>query len=210
MGKVYFSTDAGDFECSANLVASANQSTLATAGHCLHDGPGSGFVDNFVFAPAYDDGESEEYGVWAAEELVTTPQWAQAADMNFDIGFAVLEEQQGQTIEEVLGTASPIAFNQDRNQQYTAYGYPYEFPYSGESLQSCSGTGQDDPYGGSTQGITCLLTEGSSGGPWFTEGNAGEVQVSVNSHKYEENPFRMYGPYFGDDAMAAYNAAANI
>lgn len=208
VGKVFFSTPEGDFVCSGNLVASENQSTVATAGHCLHDGgPGAEFADNYVFAPAYDEGESE-YGLWAAEELVATEEWIAAGDMSYDVGFAVIEEQEGLTLEEAVGGASPIAFNQDSSQYYTAYGYPAAAPYDGETLETCSGYAQDSPVTPSTFGIPCSMTGGSSGGPWFMGSGPTGAQASVNSYKYVFNPLWMYGPYFGESAEAAYDLAA--
>ncbi|WP_460690494.1 trypsin-like serine peptidase [Nesterenkonia suensis] len=205
VGKVFFSTSAGDQVCSANLVASENRSTVVTAGHCLHEGAGGDFAQNFVFAPAYDDGESE-HGLWAARSLSTSSAWAQASDLEHDYAFAVLEVKDGETVEDEVGAASSIAFNQPRGLHYTAYGYPAASPYDGQSLRSCEGQAEDDPGGRSTQGISCDMTGGASGGPWFlTDGGA---QNSINSYKYDADPDSIYAPYFGDRAEALYDHAS--
>lgn len=207
IGKVFFSTSQGDFVCSGNLVASANQSTVATAGHCLHDGNGGQFADNFVFAPAYDYGDSQ-HGVWAAEELVTATSWARDGDLEFDVGFAVLEDRNGTTAEQQIGASSPIAFNQPRGQFYSAYGYPAAPPFNGEELRQCQGNAMNDPFGRSTQGIPCDMTGGSSGGPWFLGSGTDGVQNSVNSYGYTFLPDVMFGPYFGSVAEDVYNFAS--
>lgn len=207
IGKVFFSTNQGDFVCSANIVASANQSTVATAGHCLHDGDGGQFARNFVFAPAYDYGESQ-HGVWAAEELVTSSQWANHGDFEHDYAFAVLETKGGTTVQQQVGAASPIAFNQPRGQYYSAYGYPAAAPYNGQELHSCHGTATADPLGGSTQGIPCSMTGGSSGGPWFLGQGTGGAQNSVNSYGYSFLRDVMFGPYFGSGAEQLYDYAS--
>ncbi|WP_460690495.1 trypsin-like serine peptidase [Nesterenkonia suensis] len=207
IGKVFFSTSEGDFVCSANIVASANQSTVSTAGHCLHDGAGGSFAENFVFAPAYDYGESQ-YGVWAAEELVASAQWANHGDFEHDYAFAVLETKNGTTVQQEVGAASAITFNQPRGQYYTAYGYPAARPFNGQELHSCQGTATDDPLGSSTQGIPCDMTGGSSGGPWFLGTDSGGAQNSVNSYGYSFLRDVMFGPYFGSEAESVYDYAS--
>jgi hypothetical protein len=59
-------------------------------------------------------------------------------------------------------------------------------------------------------GLTCNMTGGSSGGPWFlnfTESTGTGTQNSVNSFKYNFSPTWMFGPYFGADAQNIYNSA---
>ena len=207
IGKVFFSTEQGDFVCSGNLVASANQSTVSTAGHCLHDGDGGDFATNFAFAPAYEYGESE-HGVWAAEELTTTSQWAENSEFDFDVGFAVMETKNGTTIEQQVGESSAVAFNQPRGEFYSAYGYPAGPPFNGQELQRCQGNAVDDPNGGSAQGVPCDMTGGSSGGPWFLSDGSDGAQNSVNSYKYVIDNDTMYGPYFGSEVEEVYDFAS--
>ncbi|WP_309080609.1 trypsin-like serine protease [Zhihengliuella sp.] len=204
IGKVFFTMNGSDYVCSGNAVASANESTVATAGHCLHDGPGS-FASRFVFVPAYQNG-STPYGKWAATELHTTPQWAAEGDLSYDGGFAVVAPQEGASLSDTVG-ASGLAFNQARGQTYTAYGYPAGAPFDGETLQSCHGTATDDPHGQTaSQGIPCDMTGGSSGGPWFLGDGSGGYQNSVNSFRYSDRE-TMFGPYFGSDIQRAYQQA---
>ena len=59
-------------------------------------------------------------------------------------------------------------------------------------------------------GMTCNMTGGASGGPWFAqfaESSGTGRQNSVNSFKYSFTPTWMFGPYFGADAQNLYNAA---
>ncbi|HIV58522.1 MAG TPA: peptidase, partial [Candidatus Stackebrandtia faecavium] len=59
-------------------------------------------------------------------------------------------------------------------------------------------------------GLSCNMTGGSSGGPWFVdfdESTGTGLQASVNSFGYTFLPDTMFGPYFGDDAEALYNTA---
>lgn len=205
VGKVFFTQDGTDYVCSGNAVASGNGSTVATAGHCVNDA--GTWVTNWVFVPGYDHG-SAPYGTWAATDLVSTDQWVQQEDINYDVAFATVVPEGGSgTLESVVGSTG-IAFNQARGQHYTAYGYPAASPFDGESLETCSGTAFDDTLGGTlSQGIDCDMTGGSSGGPWFLGSGA---QNSVNSFGYTAQADVMYGPYFGQDARDAYEEAAAL
>lgn len=206
IGKVFFTVDGQDFVCSGNSVASDSGSTVATAGHCVNSG--GAWATNWVFAPGYDQGQTPN-GLWAATEIVSTSEWVTSEDISYDVAFAtVVSDATAATLADTVG-ASGIAFNEDRGQQYAAYGYPAAAPFDGESLEDCHGAATDDTIGGTqSQGIDCDMTGGSSGGPWFLGGDAGGYQNSVNSFGYTNQPGVMYGPYFGDAAQEAYEEAA--
>ncbi|PXY31399.1 trypsin-like serine peptidase [Prauserella muralis] len=203
LGKVFFTLGGQNYVCSGTATSSSNGDVVTTAGHCLNEGPGA-FATNFAFVPAYNNG-SRPYGTWTAERLFTTSAWANSGDFNYDVGFAVLNENSsGQSLTGVVGSY-PIAFNLARGLSYTAYGYPAAPPFNGQTLYSCSGTARPDTFGGSNdQGLTCDMTGGSSGGGWLTSGRIN----SVNSFKYTADPNTMYGPYFGSTIQSVYNAAA--
>jgi hypothetical protein len=207
IGKVFFTLGGQNYVCSGNAVASANRSTVATAGHCLNEGPGAN-VTNFVFVPKYLNGAAP-YGTWAATSLHTTNQWKDRGDIAYDTGFAVVTLP-GSTakLTDTVG-GSGVAFGQSRGLSYKAYGYPAAKPFTGQSLVSCSGTASGDPYNPSfgTQGIPCDMNGGSSGGPWFIGSGSSGVQNSVNSYGYSRIKV-MYGPYWGSAIKAAYDTAA--
>lgn len=205
IGKVFFTIAGVDYVCSANAVVSENDSTVATAGHCLNDGAGT-FASEFIFVPAYDSGQAP-YGQWPAVDLITASAWSQQEDINYDIGFAVVDSAGGASLTEAVG-ASGVAFNQPRGQGYTAYGYPASFPFDGETLETCSGVAQNDTFGGTQSiGISCDMTGGSSGGPWLLGSGPTGVQNSVNSFGYNAVPDVMFGPYWGEVAENVYAAA---
>ncbi|MEU6645384.1 hypothetical protein ABZ863_22915 [Saccharomonospora sp. NPDC046836] len=203
LGKVFFTLGGQNYVCSGTATTSSNRDVVTTAGHCLNEGPGA-FATNFAFVPAYNNG-SRPYGTWTAERLYTSSAWANSGDFNYDVGFAVMNENaSGQSLTDVVGSY-PIAFNLARGLTYTSYGYPAAPPFNGQSLYSCTSTARADTIGGSTtQGITCDMTGGSSGGGWL---NGGRLN-SVNSFKYTFDPNTMYGPYFGSTIQSVYNAAA--
>lgn len=207
IGKVFFSMGGSNYVCSGNSVTSANKSTVSTAGHCLNEGPGA-FATNFVFVPAYENGAAP-YGKWAANQLFAPIQWSASGDMTYDTGFAVVTPNAGgQRLSDVVG-ASGVAFNQARGLTYKAFGYPAASPFNGETLKSCTGAASNDPYNPqfNSQGISCDMTGGSSGGPWFIGTSSSGVQNSVNSYGYNRTAV-MYGPYWGSVIEATYNSAA--
>ncbi|BAS07841.1 serine-Type endopeptidase [Arthrobacter sp. Hiyo4] len=206
IGKVFFTLGGTNYVCSGNAVSAPNKSTVATAGHCLNEGPGA-FATNFVFVPAYENG-ARPYGTWTAKALYTTAQWEASADISYDTGFAVMNRLGGEFLTDVVG-GSGVAFNEARGLKYTAYGYPAAQPFNGERLWSCTGTATEDtnnPQFG-TQGIPCDMTGGSSGGPWFIGTGPDGFQNSINSYGYNRSPV-MYGPYWGEAIQKTYIRAA--
>lgn len=212
-GKVFFTLGGDDFVCSGSAVSSRNRDVVLTAGHCVNEGPGA-YATNWAFVPAYDDG-ARPYGTFTARQLVTTTQWRNSGDFDFDVAFAVLNTRNGAHLTDVVGGQS-IGFNQARGQYMYSFGYPAGSPYDGSDIAWCHGSVVQDTYGGSsTQGMDCNMTGGSSGGPWFTNYNEGAgvgTLNSVNSFKYRGGNLRnyMFGPYLGSTAQSLYNTASSL
>lgn len=200
-GKVFFTMGGSNYVCSGTATASSNGDVVTTAGHCLNEGPG-GYATNFAFVPAYDT-NSRPYGTWVAEELLTTSQWANSGDFNHDVGFAVMAENGGQSLTQVVGSF-PIAFNLGYGLRFEAYGYPAATPYNGQKLWRCSGVAGQDTRGTADHRLPCSMTGGSSGGGWITNG----ALNSVNSFGYRGEKNVMYGPYFGNIEQSVYQAAS--
>ncbi|GAA1346421.1 trypsin-like serine peptidase [Arthrobacter roseus] len=207
IGKVFFSLGGSNYVCSGNAVTSNNQSTVSTAGHCLNEGPGA-FATKWIFVPAYENGNAP-YGEWSAEELFAPTQWVNQGNMAYDTGFAVVAPLNGQSLGEVVG-ASGLDFNAEREQNYTAYGYPAGAPFDGQTLKSCSGQATPDTISPEfeTQGIPCDMTGGSSGGPWFINSDSSGNQNSVNSYGYGSVD-AMFGPYWGSVIQDVYSQASS-
>jgi V8-like Glu-specific endopeptidase len=212
-GKVFFTLAGVDYVCSGSAVTSGNSDVVLTAGHCLHEGPGD-YATNFAFVPAYDDGD-RPYGTFTARQLVTTTQWADGGDFDYDVAFAVMNTVDGAHLTDVVG-GQAIGFNQARGEYMYSFGYPAAQPYDGSDIAWCHGTVVQDTFGGSSdQGLDCNLTGGSSGGPWFLDydeaAGVGTLN-SVNSFKYRGGNLRslMFGPYFGSVAQSTYQTAAGL
>ncbi|MGP3952396.1 trypsin-like serine peptidase [Streptomyces sp. 7N604] len=205
-GRVFFTYNGRTASCSGNAVTSANASTVLTAGHCVKlEG---NWHTNWVFVPGYHDGQAP-YGRWTAAKTLSTPQWSASEDINYDVGAAVVSPLDGKRLTEVVG-GQGVAFNTGYTVDMYAFGFPAAAPYDGEKFIYCSGTTFQDFLLSSDHGMSCDMTGGSSGGPWFTkfdEGSGTGLQSSVNSFKYNFLPDAMFGPYFGDDAKNLYQEA---
>jgi V8-like Glu-specific endopeptidase len=204
-GRVFFTYQGRTASCSGNAVTSANKSTVITAGHCVKlDGA---FHTNWAFVPGYDSGNTP-YGTWTAKTTHATPQWVASEDINYDVGAAVVNQLNGQSLTDVVG-AQGIAFNQARGQNMYAFGWSAAAPYDGTKMIYCSGQVFNDFLLSQGIGMTCNQTGGSSGGPWllgFGEAAGTGTLNSVNSFKYNFFPNWMFGPYFGTDAQNLYNS----
>ncbi|MFJ3724670.1 trypsin-like serine peptidase [Streptomyces sp. NPDC090045] len=205
-GRVFFTMGGRTASCSGDSVTSANGSTVMTAGHCVkYQGA---WHTNWVFVPAYNNG-SAPYGQWSATKTFATDQWAASEDMNMDVGLAVVAPLNGQTLSQAVG-AQGILFNGGYNKKMYSFGFPAAAPYDGTKLVYCSGNSGKDFLLTKDHSLGCNMTGGSSGGPWFQDFNEATglgTQVSVNSFGYTFLPNRMYGPYFGNEAKAAYDKA---
>jgi V8-like Glu-specific endopeptidase len=209
-GKVFFTLGGTNYQCSGSSVVSGSDSLVQTAGHCLNEGPGA-FATNFVFIPQYRDGAAP-FGQFTATELFTTEQWRTAGDLDYDVGYAKVGTANGSTLADAVG-AQGIGFNLERGAEMYAFGYPAAAPYDGSKLAWCFGTVAADPLGSADQGLTCDMTGGSSGGPWFIDYDAASgigTLNSLNSFKYNLALLngRMYGPYFGSVIEDLYTTAA--
>lgn len=205
-GRVFFTFNGRTASCSGDSITSANGSTVITAGHCVkYQGA---WHTNWIFVPAYDNGNAP-YGQWSATKTFATTQWAASEDMNMDVGLAVVAPLNGQKLSQVVG-AQGIQFNGGYNKKMYSFGFPAAAPYDGTKLIYCSANSGKDFLLTKDHSLACNMTGGSSGGPWFQDFNEATglgTQVSVNSFGYNFLPNTMYGPYFGNEAKAAYDQA---
>jgi V8-like Glu-specific endopeptidase len=71
-GKLFFSIGGVPYLCSASVI---QHRIVATAGHCVHSGTASGFYSNWVFVPAYRDGNAPLLS-WNWRAVIVTGAWA--------------------------------------------------------------------------------------------------------------------------------------
>jgi len=214
VGVLFFKQYGVDYRCSA---VSIGNSAIWTAGHCIHKGdnnlgddndPG-GWSTNIRFAPAYKNGFAP-LGVWTTAAITTKGSWITYGDLRYDMGGAVLNEYNNQTISEVVGSLG-FAYNQDSGLHWMNFGYPSAEPFDGKTQQICvasfayADTSMPAP---SPIAMGCDMTPGSSGGPWILSfsGQVGQTNYlnGNNSYRYSFHPREMYSPYFGDAAKSLY------
>ena len=199
-GKLFFQQGGGGYVCSATVVNSPSQRVIFSAGHCaIDDGQAS---RNVAFVPGYHNG-ARPYGTFVATKSYSVLDWIQHSNFSDDMSAFVL----GGTKKVAAAVGSRgIKFNQPRQENFVSFGYPAAPPFNGETLWKCP-----SPYRGQdptttsprTQWITCNMTGGSSGGGWIIQN---QYLNSVNSYGYKSQRNRMYGPYFGNQAISLYNA----
>lgn len=205
-GKVFFTNNSGvNYVCSGSAIASANESLVWTAGHCVNEGPGA-FYKNFLFVPAYRDGLAP-YGKFAGSTLLTTSGWQASGEFGVDVGAAIVGVNgSGATLSDAVDEAA-LAFNAPRSQTYSLYGYPAAKKFSGQRMRVCqtSWLRDDSSATPATMGASCDMTGGSSGGAWVT--STGAV-ASVVSYGYSSLRNVLFGPHLESEAQSLYAAAS--
>ncbi|HSI79499.1 MAG TPA: trypsin-like peptidase domain-containing protein [Solirubrobacterales bacterium] len=218
-GKVFFRIPGqGNFVCSGTVVRSRGRNVVLTAGHCVYDDLTRTFAANWMFVPAFRDGE-RPFGEWVAHRLATTSQFRAAVtdSERWDVGIAIVgRNRNGRGVQDRVG-ARRIGFNRPRDQSYRAFGYPAASPFDGRRMYRC-----DSPYRGDDpefdpprpMRIDCDMTGGSSGGGWVSDGG---FVASVISYAYEcpvslplvcadEEEGKLFGPFFGNVIRNLYRA----
>jgi hypothetical protein len=219
VGKLRLKSADGSWSwCSASVVASANKSTLVTAGHCVYD---SGWAKAGWFCPGYQAGRCP-LGSWPVRRFITTNQYVNRSDSRYDFALALTKSRYRRggswhrgTVGSIAGTQG-IAFNQTASAYRWALGYPTtdsRWPgarYDPRYLTWCPQRESSWQPGEGMLFIWCGMTGGSSGGPWISWPNAEWIGYvnSLQSHKgckgnrcadYD------YGPYFGNEIEAVWS-----
>lgn len=223
-GVLFFLLDGTPYTCSASVVEAANESTVVTAGHCLHNGQGDdpeNYAEFVEFVPGIPDGSgggtfTAPADEWVASHMLATDEWVASGDTDYDVGMIVVRQVGGASLADTIGAAPGIRFFDDLPAEPVdvhAFGYPTSKPYSGAELAYCAGTPADEPERGTDAlRLECNMGSGSSGGPWLEgfgsdRGNPLGVMVAVTSFGYEKDKKGIYGPYFGAEALEVYQAA---
>jgi V8-like Glu-specific endopeptidase len=174
IGVLFFTQGGGGHRCSASVI---NKSTIATAGHCVHDGSGksTGWSSNFLFCPSYIDGTTPR-GCWAWKYAFTSNQWYSSGNVDRDYA-CIVTATTGTTIANRVGNVTGWlgrTWNWPSRQATFAWGYPAGAPFNGNRIITCASTEwyevnmmSDSPVNQKSKYIGCDMTGGSSGGPWW-------------------------------------------
>lgn len=234
-GKVYFSMDGGNWQCSGSVASDSRSSfsLVLTAGHCAYDetngnGQQSGFATNWMFIPNWGDDPATfstacdagatSFGCWTAAALVVHGGFATAGGFNtqatiHDFAFAVVGPGgygNADLVTTVGGGYALTTSGISTGTKMYAFGYPAAGKYHGNVLTYCAGNiSQDASNSNLTWGLPCDMTGGSSGGEWlagFNENTGIGSLGSLNSYGYS-GVRNMYGPKFNSNTQAVYNSA---
>ncbi|MDQ2810353.1 MAG: trypsin-like serine protease [Actinomycetota bacterium] len=212
-GRVFLTLNGTDYSCSGSAVVSANASVVATAAHCVSDGAGR-WATHWIFVPGYHDGH-RPYGSFPARKYFAAAGWQHGADEDDDIAFVVVSPARVHGTVRALTDAvggQQIAFGR-RDTLQTVFGYPSDPPYNGRQLDYCGGLLLPDPYGAADAGLECTMTEGSSGGPWFSgfDSRTGRGTITgVTAFRYKGNSLTLFSANLGATAKALYEKAQHV
>lgn len=159
----------GDHFCTASVVHSPHHDLVATAAHCLED------VGDVVFVPGYRDGEAP-YGVWKLGRVFLPDGWAEDRDEDSDVAFALVDERDGEGVEDVVGGNRFATGTATGATAVTVTGYPH----AAERPVRC--TNRPTPHDRAQQRIACPgFTGGTSGSPWVN--GDGQVVGVLGGHE---------------------------
>lgn len=151
--------------CTASVVHSPRHDLVVTAAHCV-DGGGTTW-----FAPGYRDGRAP-HGVWKVRDVFYDDAWADGADEDHDLAFAVLESDgAGRDVEDVVGAnvfgvGSPAGAGAGAR-PVTVVGYPD----AREAPIVCAN--RPTAHSPTQRRIDCPgFTGGTSGSPWLDRSGA--------------------------------------
>jgi hypothetical protein len=171
----------GMASCSAAVI---NRRLVLTAGHCVHKGSGDtlGFYTNFMFTPAYHNGQAP-FGTWTATAYSVTAAWAAGKAIYPNPGdFGVLEiaDQQGKRIGDVTGRLNVLPNHLYPN-VVTSLGYPSNI--DGGRLMHQVVSQSIGPTGARTYAYGSDM-QGAGGGPWvqsFGRPGGGQAPTVANA-----------------------------
>jgi V8-like Glu-specific endopeptidase len=207
VGKLFFSANGDPFTCSAAVI---QRRVVVTAGHCVHSGSPGGFYQDFVFVPAYRDGEAP-FRAWTWRNLVVTATWSEGggqvpngADYAM-IAFADQSMQAGAPVSRLGNVTGWLSWQTGSlyPNHTSKLGYPCNLDDC-EKMQDVTSNsfrlaeGNNVEYGSDAR-------EGSSGGPWVQNfahvpvgggtgiDNVVNAVVGVTSYVYNDQAEQLQG-----------------
>lgn len=186
----------GGHFCTASVVHSARHDLIVTAAHCL-EGTEDG---DLVFVPGYRDGEAP-YGVWTVGRQFRPDGWVKGQDEDSDVAFAVVADEGGEAVENVVGGNRFVTGMATGATAVTVLGYPD----TRETPVRC--TNKPGLHDHAQQRIVCPgFSAGTSGSPWMN-GDGAVVGVLGGHDGGGETADVSYSVVLGEEAAGLYHAA---
>jgi len=190
VGRLSFTTPNGTSYCSASVVSPNN--IIVTAAHCVYDtGSRNAFYSNWVFTPAYRNGNAP-YGTFAYQTCWVLNSW-----INLSGGYSIntwadddvavckmRNNSAGQSLSSVTGWLGR-GWNWPYVQHVTNLGYPFNnyqnvaITDAGKYLRLCHN--ETFQQASEVLGGGCNWGPGISGGPWSVGYSVFEITGQVRS-----------------------------
>lgn len=163
-------------------------------------------MQNWVFMPYYNHGDTP-YGTWYAAAFTTFGGWYDNGDQDWDVGFVNVWPNSGTNLIDTVG-GDGLVINYPTDVYVTVIAYPAADPYDGEWQYYCQGNIYPRWFTNQV-GFDCLMTAGSSGGPFLYQYDNNAMLGYVDGIISNGPPETSYSPYFDTDVGNLYDSAAS-
>ena len=172
VGRLFFTTSAGDASCTASAIRTRKRNQVITAGHCVNTGPDGGgllgqpeWFSNWVFVPRYHNG-LRPFGKWVATNAFAFGGWVNHGRYSRDQAVIKFQRRQGRKLTRVVGANLVRTGLHQRQRGVRIWGWPAEFQYDGERAVHCDGRTTRRGLSKDAK-MRCPMNGGASGGPWL-------------------------------------------
>lgn len=173
-GRLSFSTPGGTSYCTGTSISN---NIMLTAAHCLYDSTNNQWFSNWVFTPAYRNGNAP-YGTFAATNCWVLTSWINLTGSfainswsQHDVGVCNMgTNSAGTTLNNAVGWMGR-QWDWPYVRHFHILGYPFRdyndavIPNAGLYLQTC--VSESFQQTTETRGSGCDRSRGMSGGPWM-------------------------------------------
>jgi V8-like Glu-specific endopeptidase len=211
VGKVLFRdpADGKNHFCSGSAINTPKKRMVLTAGHCVHDKGGGGWMQNWVFDPGFKNGPGPA-GSFTPVNLFAWSNLTQGGDKHYDYGVVITHINGGGKLGSQVG-GNGLIVNPGRP-FVTSIGYSSD-TISNQGVQEfCRGQLSRRSVVDSDQSLPCVTFGGASGSPWLENLHNGIGDV-VSNAAYILTPTSgnpVFGPYYDSDtATLALTAEAS-
>lgn len=215
-GRLSFSTPNGTSYCSATATSN---NTIVTAAHCIYDTAANRFYSNWVFTPAFRNGNAP-FGTfpartcWVLNSYINQPGYSINGAAPHDVAVCKMNNNSaGVSLNSAVGWAGR-SWNFSYVRHFHTVGYPFRntsqtlLTNAGLYLRTCAA--ESFAQATEVRGMGCNWGGGISGGAWFigyAPGVVGGWVDGVNSGIFvgQQN---LYGPRFNSNNIVPLCTAA--